>query len=69
MTAQKREETNQEIPLSITALTEDTLIKQGIQGTGDLLGKMPGIGGMEAPGSKESYGAPRTWGLELAYEF
>ena len=54
MTAQKREETNQEIPLSITALTEDTLIKQGIQGTGDLLGKMPGIGGMEAPGSKGS---------------
>ncbi len=54
VTAQKREESNQEVPLSITALSADTLVKQGITNTGDLMGKIPGVGGMEAPGAKGS---------------
>lgn len=54
VTAQKREETSQDVPLSITAISEKMLVKQGIQSTGDLLGKVPGIGGTEAPGAKGS---------------
>lgn len=54
VTAQKREEGIQEVPLSITAISEETLVKQGIQSTGDLLGKVPGIGGTESPGAKGS---------------
>lgn len=54
VTAQKREESSQNVPLSITAISAEMLVKQGIQGTGDLLGKVPGIGGTEAPGAKGS---------------
>ncbi|MAA87292.1 MAG: TonB-dependent receptor [Haliea sp.] len=54
VTAQKREESSQSVPLSITAISEEMLVKQGIQSTGDLLGKVPGIGGTESPGAKGS---------------
>ncbi|TDG14704.1 TonB-dependent receptor [Seongchinamella unica] len=49
---QKREETNQEIPISITALSESALDKRGIRNSGDLIGEVAGMGGFEAPGAK-----------------
>lgn len=54
VTAQKREETNQNVPISITALTRESLTKQRINNSSDLIGKVPGVAGFEAPGSKGS---------------
>jgi iron complex outermembrane receptor protein len=56
VTAQKREESNQEVPISITALGADALERRGIQNTEDLLGQIPGVGGFESPGSRGSTG-------------
>jgi len=56
VTAQKREETNQEIPISITALTASALEKRGIQNTGDLIGEIPAVGGFESPGARGTTG-------------
>jgi iron complex outermembrane receptor protein len=56
VTAQKREETTQNVPISITAFTTDALEKRGIRNTGDLIGQIPGLGGFESPGSKSTTG-------------
>lgn len=52
VTAQKREESNQNIPISITAMTGEMMEKRGIQNTQDLILQTPGMGGFESPGSK-----------------
>jgi iron complex outermembrane receptor protein len=52
VTAQKREESNQNIPISITAMNAEMMEKRGIQNTHDLLLQTPGMGGFESPGSK-----------------
>lgn len=56
VTAQKREESNQEVPISITALSADSLESRGIQNTEDLLGQIPGVGGFTASGSRGNTG-------------
>lgn len=52
VTAQKRAETTQETPISITALTESALEQRGITNTEDLIGEVPGLNGFSAPGSR-----------------
>lgn len=56
VTAQKREESNQEVPISITALGAQAIEDRGIHNTEDLLGQIPGVGGFTAPGSRGSTG-------------
>src|SRR6056297_3704815 len=50
VTAQKREQSNQDVPISITALGAETIERRGIQNTEDLIGQIPGVGGFTAPG-------------------
>ena len=52
VTAQKREESNQNVPLTITALTAEAIEKRGIQNAHDIMLQTPGMGGFESPGSK-----------------
>ena len=52
VTAQKREENVQQTPLAITALSAETLEKQGVSNVRDLLAATPGIGGAEPIGSR-----------------
>jgi len=52
VTAQKREESNQEVPISIIALGADELEARGIQNVDDLIGQIPGLGGFTSPGSR-----------------
>ena len=49
VTAQKREESLQEVPISITALSESDLERRGVQNVGDLINAIPNMGGYEAP--------------------
>ncbi|HUH37268.1 MAG TPA: TonB-dependent receptor plug domain-containing protein, partial [Spongiibacteraceae bacterium] len=56
VTAQKREESLQETPLSITALGASAIEQRGITNTGDLIGEIPGVAGFESPGSKGTTG-------------
>src|SRR5690625_5343108 len=52
VTAQKRMETTQETPLSITAFSETAIESRGIRNTEDLIGQVPGMNGFSAPGSR-----------------
>ncbi|WP_339639009.1 TonB-dependent receptor [uncultured Haliea sp.] len=52
VTAQKRAESSQETPISITALTSDALTQRRIENTQDLIGQVPGVAGFNAPGSR-----------------
>lgn len=52
VTAQKREQSNQEVPISIVALGADALQARGIENPSDLLGQVPGLGGINSPGSR-----------------
>lgn len=56
VTAQKREESIQETPISITALSENAIEKRGILNSGDLMAEIPGVAGFEAPGSRGTTG-------------
>jgi outer membrane receptor protein involved in Fe transport len=56
VTAQKRLETTQETPVSITALGAGTIEKRGIVNSEDLIGEIPGVGGFSAPGSRGATG-------------
>ncbi|MEZ5568253.1 MAG: TonB-dependent receptor [Halioglobus sp.] len=56
VTAQKREESNQDVPISITAFGADAIERRGIQNTEDLIGQIPGVGGFSAPGSRGTTG-------------
>ncbi|MDP5063040.1 MAG: TonB-dependent receptor [Haliea sp.] len=52
VTAQKRAESTQETPISITALTAGALEQRGIENTESLIGQVPGLSGFNAPGSR-----------------
>ena len=52
VTAQKREEGVQDVPISITALSEVDLERRGVQNVGDLINAVPNVGGYEAPGAR-----------------
>jgi iron complex outermembrane recepter protein len=52
VTAQKREESVQDVPISITAMSETDLERRGVQNVGDLINTIPNMGGYEAPGGK-----------------
>lgn len=54
VTAQKREESNQEVPIAITALTSEAIVNRGINNSESLLGQVPGIGGFASPGSRSN---------------
>ena len=56
VTAQKRQESSQDVPISITALSADTLEQRGLTNSGDLIGAIPGVGGFESPGSRGTTG-------------
>jgi iron complex outermembrane receptor protein len=52
VTAQKREEGMQDVPIAITAMSETDLERRGVQNVGDLINAVPNMGGFEAPGGK-----------------
>ena len=54
VTAQKREENMQAVPISISTLGAMDLERRGIQNPRDLLQTMPNVGGFEPPGGKGS---------------
>ena len=51
VTARKREETLQEVPVAVTAFTADTLDKLNVQDLSDLSGKVPNLTIYAARGS------------------
>ena len=52
VTAQKRQENLQQVPISISALSETAIERKGINNAQDLLSTMPNVGGFEAPSSR-----------------
>lgn len=52
VTAQRREESLQESPVSVTALSADAVERRGIRNVEDLIGTIPGVSGFEAPGNR-----------------
>ncbi|MBN7797998.1 TonB-dependent receptor [Parahaliea mediterranea] len=52
VTAQKREESSQDTPISISALSASAIENRDIRNTEDLIGQLPGVGGFSAPGSR-----------------
>ncbi|MCG3170224.1 MAG: Vitamin B12 transporter BtuB [Pseudomonadales bacterium] len=54
VTAQKREENLQAVPISISTLSATDIERRGVQNPRDLLFTMPGVGGFEPPGGKGS---------------
>ncbi|MBA6411973.1 TonB-dependent receptor plug domain-containing protein [Parahaliea sp. F7430] len=75
VTAQKREESSQETPISITALSTTDLENRGIENSEDLIGQIAGMSGYDAPGQRAavslnmrgvSGGAPNNISLDPA---
>ncbi len=56
VTAQKREEDTQDVPISITALSETDLERRGVLNAGDLIGTLPNMSGFESPGARGNLG-------------
>jgi len=56
VTAQKREEDSQDVPIAITALSETDLERRGVLNAGDLITTMPNMSGFESPGSRGNLG-------------
>ena len=54
VTAQKRVESMQETPISITALSDAAITNKGIYNTEDLMGQVPGLSGFNSPGSRSA---------------
>ncbi|WP_027872930.1 TonB-dependent receptor [Spongiibacter marinus] len=52
VTAERREGSLQDTPISITAITSDGIEKRGITSTDDMFASMPSMGGYSAPGSR-----------------
>ena len=52
VTAQKRAEDSQDVPISISALSETDLERRGVLNAGDLISTLPNMTGYEAPGSR-----------------
>lgn len=56
VTAQKREETSQDVPISIATLSETAIEQRNLVNVADLIGEIPGVGGFSAPGSRGASG-------------
>jgi iron complex outermembrane receptor protein len=56
VTAQKRAEDSQDVPISITALSETDLERRGVANAGDLISTLPNMSGFESPGSRGNLG-------------
>ena len=56
VTAERRVESLQDTPISITALTSDGIDKRGITNAEDMFGSIPGMGGATVPGSRGALG-------------
>lgn len=54
VTAQKRAEDTQDVPISISALSETDLERRGVVNAGDLISSMPNMTGFENPGSRSN---------------
>ncbi len=54
VTAQKREESSQDTPISITALSAAAIENRGVYNTQDLMGQVPGMSGFDSPGSRSA---------------
>jgi len=52
VTAQKREENVQAVPISISTLSATDIERRGLQNTQDLIGTIPNMGGFQPPGAK-----------------
>ncbi|MCB1690485.1 MAG: TonB-dependent receptor [Halioglobus sp.] len=52
VTAEKRTESLQEVPIAITAFSQKDIEQRGISNVADLLGQIPSVGGFTAPGSR-----------------
>jgi iron complex outermembrane receptor protein len=52
VTAEKRTESLQEVPIAITAFDAKEIEQRGISNLADLLGQIPSVGGFTAPGSR-----------------
>ncbi|WP_049623957.1 TonB-dependent receptor [Frateuria defendens] len=74
VTARKREETLQDVPIAVSAFTEQSLFKQNVQNLGDLQGKVPTLQVYAARGSNTTLTAyirgvgqaDPTWGFDPA---
>jgi iron complex outermembrane receptor protein len=74
VTARKREETLQDVPIAVTALTAQSLYNQNVQDLGDLQGKVPDLQIYAARGSNTTLTAyirgmgqaDPTWGFDPA---
>ena len=72
VTARKREETLQDVPIAVSAFTADALYKQNVQNIGDLQGKVPSLQVYAARGSNTTLTAyirgvgqaDPTWGFD-----
>lgn len=54
VTAQRREESQQKVPVAVTALSNEDVAKRGISNVQDLLQAMPNMGGFESPDGRGS---------------
>ena len=74
VTARKREETLQDVPIAVTALTAQSLLNQNVQNLADLQGKVPSLQIYAARGSNTTLTAyirgvgqaDPTWGFDPA---
>jgi iron complex outermembrane receptor protein len=74
VTARKREETLQDVPIAVSAFTAQTLFKQNVQNLADLQGKVPSLQVYAARGSNTTLTAyirgvgqaDPTWGFDPA---
>ena len=74
VTARKREETLQDVPIAVSAFTADSLYKQNVQNLADLQGKVPSLQIYAARGSNTTLTAyirgvgqaDPTWGFDPA---
>jgi len=56
VTAQKREENLQAVPISISALSATDIERRGVQNSADLVGTIPNMGGFTSPSSRGDLG-------------
>ncbi len=56
VTAQKRAESVQEVPISVTALTSEMITNRGIVNVQNLVASAPGLTGYEAPSTRGNFG-------------
>jgi iron complex outermembrane recepter protein len=75
VTAQKRTESVQDVPISISTLSASDIERRGVQNTQDLIGTIPNMGGFQPPGAKGnlaislrgvSSGSPSNLSLDTA---